>query len=161
MRQVDEVFVASLAKEMLANPTKDVTPMIGLLLEEEEDFDKLHPEAYTYEIIGGNNSRCALELIHEKHPELATDSNFHTRPVSVYQNLTDDEAQYLAVKHNRATDFTHKMTTQDKVELCRTKLFLLSEATDGETPARTTNWRKACECTLMMTVSYNYNHCKI
>jgi len=89
--------------------------MIRLLLEEEEDFDKLHPEAYTYEIIGRNNSRCALELIHKEHPELATDSNFHTRPVSVYQNLTDDEAQYLAVKHNRATDFTHKMTTQDKI----------------------------------------------
>ena len=89
--------------------------MIRLLLEEEEDFDKLHPEAYTYEIIGGNNSRCVLELIHKEHPELATDSNFHTRPVSVYQNLTDDEVQYLAVKHNCATDFTHKMTTQDKV----------------------------------------------
>lgn len=89
--------------------------MIRLLLEEEEDFDKLHPEAYTYEIIGGNNSRCALELIHKEYPELATDLNFHTRPVSVYQNLMDDEAQYLAVKHNCATDFTHKMTTQDKV----------------------------------------------
>ena len=98
-----------------SNPTKGVTPMIRLLLDEEEDFDKLHPEAYTYENIGGNNSRCALELIHKEHPELATDLNFHTRPVSVYQNLTDDEAQYLAVKHNRATDFTHKMTTQDKV----------------------------------------------
>lgn len=84
MWPVDKLFVAGLAKEMLVNPTKDVTPMIGLILEEEDEFDKLHPEAYTYEIIGGNNSRCALELILKEHPELAGDSNFHTRPVSVY-----------------------------------------------------------------------------
>lgn len=29
--------------------------------------------------------------------------------------LTDDEAHYVAVKHNWATDFTNKMITQDKV----------------------------------------------
>ena len=52
MRQVDELFVASLAEEMMVNPTKDIIPMIGLILEEEE-FDKLHPEAYTYEILEG------------------------------------------------------------------------------------------------------------
>ena len=27
----------------------------------------------------------------------------------------DRSAQYLAIKHNRASDFTHSMTTQDKV----------------------------------------------
>ena len=67
MREVDDyMYLLPVLKEMMVNPTKDVKPMI--------EFDKLHPEANTYEIIGRNNSRCALELT---HPELAGDSNFH------------------------------------------------------------------------------------
>jgi len=67
--QVDD-YLLPILKEMMVIPKKDVTLMI--------EFDKLHPEAITYEIIGRNNSRCALELTHKEHPELASDSNFHT-----------------------------------------------------------------------------------
>ena len=35
--------------------------------------------------------------------------------VSVYHDLTDEQAQHLAHRHNRTTEFSNKMTTQDKV----------------------------------------------
>ena len=35
--------------------------------------------------------------------------------VSVYHDITDEQAQHLTQWHNRATEFTNKMTTQDKV----------------------------------------------
>ena len=116
VRPVDDIFVKHPKKEMLANPTTDVAPMIGLLvIPEGETFDKFHPEAYMYETLGGNNSRTALHELCRERPELASDDRFTRRMVSVYTNLSDQEAQYLAVKHNQQQSFVHQMTTQDKV----------------------------------------------
>lgn len=116
VRPVDEIFTQHLKKEMVANPTTDVAPMIGLLvLPEGETFDKFHPQAYSYETLGGNNSRTALHELCKERPELASDDRFSHRMVSIYTNLSPQEAQYLAVKHNRQQSFVHHMTTQDKV----------------------------------------------
>ena len=115
VRPVDEVFVQQLVEEMTSNPTSDVAPMIGVANLHGESFNPRQPEAYSYEVIGGNNSRAALLTIQTKFPELASSQNFRVRPVSGYRDLSNEEAQYLAVKHNRATHFTHAMTTQEKV----------------------------------------------
>lgn len=51
VREVDSLFIEHLKKEMVANPTTDVAPLIGLLiLNDGEVFDRLHPdhEAYMY-----------------------------------------------------------------------------------------------------------------
>ena len=118
MRKLSQ-FVESLKKEMLCNPTTDVAPLIGLVhLRPEDNFDKLHPEAYLYETLGGNNSRTALSELLQENPELASDPRYSKRMVSVYSNLTDEQAQLLAVKHNRQQSFVHHMTTQDKVCTC-------------------------------------------
>ena len=66
-------------------------------------------------MIGGNNSREALQSILSEHPELANDSVYGTRPVSVYRDLSDDETLYLGMKHNRATHLVHEMTAEEKV----------------------------------------------
>lgn len=125
VRPVDRVFVECLKQEMLANPTTDVAPMIGLVrLQPGVVFDKLHPEAYTYETLGGNNSRTALAELLEENAELASDPRYSKRMVSVYCNLSDEESQLLAVKHNRQQSFVHQMTTQDKV--CNCMLIALS-----------------------------------
>lgn len=113
---IDCVFVDGLKKEMLANPTNDVAPMIGLLrMRGDEEFDQLHPEAYTYETLGGNNSRVALLELLQEHPELCSDHRYRKRMVSVYWGLTDDQAQLLVVKHNRQQSCVHSTTTQDNV----------------------------------------------
>ena len=44
-----------------------------------------------------------------------TSQLYTCRLVCVYHGLTDELAQHLAHRHNRATEFTSKMTTQDKV----------------------------------------------
>lgn len=120
VRPVDKLFVDSLKKEMLLNPTMDVAPMIGLVcLRTGEEFDRLHPEAYTYETLGGNNSRTALSELLQENPELTADPRYTKHMVSVYCNLSDEEAQLLGVKHNRQQSFVHQTTTQDKVSVIR------------------------------------------
>ena len=74
----------------------------------------MHPEAY--DTLGGNNSRIALKELLEEHPELHNNVRYTKRPVSVYSsNLSDEQAQLLALKHNRQQSFVHATTTQDKV----------------------------------------------
>jgi hypothetical protein len=116
VRPVDKVFVDCLKTEMLANPTTDVAPIIGhIRLPEGETYDEKHPEGYLYETLGGNNSRTALKELLEENPELTKDDRYCKRSVSVYYNLSDEEAQFLGMKHNRQQSFVHQMTTQDKV----------------------------------------------
>ena len=70
-----------------------------------------------YETLGGNNSRTALSELCSERADLAEDQRYTRRMVSIYVNLTDEEAQHLAIKHNRQQSFIHQMITQDKVLL--------------------------------------------
>ena len=67
-----------------------------------------------YETIGGNNSRIALQELAEEYPD---NPLFKTRLVAIYVGLSDSLSLRLASKHNRASGFTHSMTTQDKVSI--------------------------------------------
>ena len=110
IRPPDYHFVKCLKEEML---TTDVAPIVALVnLTEGEEFNPAHAEAYQYETIGGNHSRIALqEIATEEQPT----STIKHLLVSVYYDLSDEMAQHLAHRHNRATEYTSKMTTQDKV----------------------------------------------
>ena len=113
LREPDRVFIDSLKKEMQDNPTTLVSPIVGLVsLNSGDEYDNRHPNSYEYETIGGNNSRIALQELSAQFPN---NQCFKTRLVAVYVGLSDDDALRLASKHNRATSFTHSMTTQDKV----------------------------------------------
>ena len=114
LREPDRLFIDNLKKEMLENPTKLVSPIVGLVcLRRDQEYDPRHTNSYMYETIGGNNSRIAIQELSEQYP---TESSYKTRFVAVYAGLTSEEALRLASKHNRATSFTHDMTTQDKVD---------------------------------------------
>jgi hypothetical protein len=154
IRQPDMKFVELLKTEMLSNPTADVAPIIGVLLHE-NDFDQSHAEAYKYETIGGNHTRIALQQIINENKELP--EIYTHRLVSVYRGLSDEHATHLAHRHNRATEFTSKMTTQDKVHICRMRLYSLSGLsldTTDELPSKSAEWRNSCASTLLMTVSF-------
>ena len=88
LRPVDPVFVDTLKSHMKRNPSRDVTPVVGLVqLPDGEDFQEDHKETYLYETLGGNNSRVAMqELLDEE------DLRFRTQLVSVYSHLTDSQA---------------------------------------------------------------------
>ena len=110
VRELDEKFIECLKHEMLQNRTCDVAPIvITVRLSDDEQFDINHPEAYTYDTIGGNHSRIALQQLITENKELAKDPTFSSC------SLWTEQAQHLAHKHNRATEFTSKMNTQDKV----------------------------------------------
>ena len=111
LRPVDPVFVDTLKSHMKRNPSRDVTPVVGLVqLPDGEGFQEDQKETYLYETLGDNNSRVAMqELLDEE------DLRFRTRLVSVYSHLTDSQALRLASKHNLATSIHHEMTTSDKV----------------------------------------------
>lgn len=79
------------------------------------DFNPSHAEAYKYETIGGNHSRIALEQILNEERSSSFIEMYKYRLVSIYRGLSDELAQHLAHRHNCATEFTNKMTTQDKV----------------------------------------------
>lgn len=64
IRPPDRNFLQSLKNEMLTNPVKAVAPFLVLVqLEEGQQFDAHHTEAYRYETIGGNHSRIALQVL--------------------------------------------------------------------------------------------------
>jgi hypothetical protein len=113
LRDPDRIFIDKLKKEMLENPITLVSPIIGLVkLRSGEKFDSKHPNSYKYETIGGNNSRIALQELLKKYPD---NINYQIRFIAIFVGLTEDLVLRLAARHNRATDFTHSMTTQDKV----------------------------------------------
>ena len=111
LRPVDPVFVDTLKSHMKSNPSRDVTPIVGLVwLPDGEEFQEDRKNTYLYKTLGGNNSRVAMqELLDED------DLRFRTRLVSVYCHLTDNQALRLASKHNLATSVHHEMSTSDKV----------------------------------------------
>ena len=163
---------------MLSNRTIEVAPIIGLLrLTSDEKFLAADVEKYTYECIGGNHTRIALQQLLGENEDVSRDPMFTHRNVSVYVNLTDEQSQHLAHRHNRATEFVNKMTTQDKVccqtilvlkyaipvnvqvHLCRMRLYTLAGKTclSEDTPLKTQEWRISCAATLMMSVSVLFN----
>ena len=117
LRAPDRYFINCLKKEMVENQTSVVSPIVGLAcLGAGEKFDSRHPQSYVYETIGGNNSRIALQELTKEHPDC---SHFKARMVAVYVGLSEKLILRLASKHNRASGFTHEMTTQDKVRAPR------------------------------------------
>lgn len=73
LRESDRVFIDKLKEEMQENPTKLVSPIVGLVsVNHGEKYDSRHPHSYVYETISGNNSRIALQELLSQFP---TDSS--------------------------------------------------------------------------------------
>ena len=79
------------------------------------DKAKLANYMYTYECIGGNHTRIALQQLFAENKDLSADEMFTHKNMSLYVNLSDEQSQHLAHRHNRATEFVNKMTMQDKI----------------------------------------------
>ena len=96
-----------------------------MVLPEGETFDKLNPDAYTYEKLGGNNSRTALDKLCRERLGLASDQRFSSHVVSVYTNLSAQEAQYLTIKHNRQQSLYTKRQRKTRYSHARKILTLI------------------------------------
>ena len=117
VRVKNEKFIHSLKQEMMENPTGDVQPLLCVVrLKDDEEFDETLKEGYIYETLGGNNSREAIQQLLKENPDLKRKRIYSHRLCSVYSRMPMDLALRLASKHNRASAFTHDMTTWDKVK---------------------------------------------
>ena len=66
--------------------------------------------------LGGNNSREAIRQLLKESPDLKRKRIYSHHLCSVYSRIPTDLALRLVSKHNRASAFTHDMTTWDKVK---------------------------------------------
>ena len=116
IRETSTEFIECLKKEMVENPTVDVQPILCTVkLKEDQAFDSNFKDAYEYYTVGGNNSREALQQLLKEKPYLEDDKSYTCRLCSVYQPMSTHLCLRLASKHNRATSFSHSMSTWDKV----------------------------------------------
>ena len=116
LRDKNEMFIETLKREMLDNPTGDVQPILCIIeLNNGQEFDPTFKDGYQYITIGGNNSRIALQKIILEKPYLKDNKLYSHRLCSVYKAMDAKFTLRLASKHNKATAFSHNMTTWDKV----------------------------------------------
>ena len=116
VREKDELFITMLKKEMMENPISDVQPILCIVnLPEGAVFKPSLKEAYTYESIGGNHSREALQQILKEQPTLKENKVYSHKLCSVYSDMDSALVRWLASKHDRATSFSHSTTTWDRV----------------------------------------------
>jgi hypothetical protein len=55
---MDPVFVDTFKAHMKRNPSRDITPIVGVVqLQDGEEFQEDRRESYLCETLGGNNSR--------------------------------------------------------------------------------------------------------
>ena len=74
---------------------------------------------YEIEVIGGNHTRAALQVLRSKHPER---EEFSSWPVRVFAGLSDDQALKLGHEHNKAHEAARKTTFEEFCRLFRRKL---------------------------------------
>ena len=116
IRDCNKTVVESLKKEIIDNPCSDVTPILCIAeIEEGSTFQQNLKEAYTYMTIGGNHSRQAFQELLDENKELVSKRLYSHRLCSVYSPMSRQLTSRLAFKHNRATAFSHKMTSWDWV----------------------------------------------
>ena len=118
IRERNDVMVAALKVEMMENPCNEVAPLLCIVdLPDNEIFNKSLKDSYSYVTIGGNHSRQALQELLKEHVKLQNSKSYTHKLCAVYEPMDLSLAKRLASKHNRASSFTHEMTSWDWVSL--------------------------------------------
>ncbi|XP_028417131.1 uncharacterized protein LOC114541406 [Dendronephthya gigantea] len=122
VRPLDPGFVNKLKFEILERPTNFVKPMIAIVknAKSKSEFDESKLDGYTLEVIGGNHRREAFSQL-EKEGKLGEMSPLLLQ-VQLYTEMLPEHALRLAQMHNRDDSVHHKLTTGDKVTLCKNLL---------------------------------------
>ena len=82
IQQPHEPYIKGLKEEMKKNPTCDVASNVAMVkLTDGQKFDEAHPEAFTYETLGENHSRIALQELLNEDKQLATLPYYRSRLV--------------------------------------------------------------------------------
>ena len=113
IRKVDPVFLDQLKTNMEKNPNGACEPLFLMVkgVERKELFSKSKINDYHYEVLGGTHNVLATKQLCEEHPDQQV---FKGRYARLFIGLTDEEALWLAARHNSSASFRHEMTFQDE-----------------------------------------------
>ena len=114
IRQVDEVFKVQLKENMLKNPNGSYEPLCLSVkgLENKSKFSTHNIGTYKFEVLGGTHNVLATQELFANDP---TKTIFQGRYARLFVGLKDEEALWLASRHNITGCFRHEMTFQDEV----------------------------------------------
>uniref|UniRef100_K1QG55 Uncharacterized protein n=1 Tax=Magallana gigas TaxID=29159 RepID=K1QG55_MAGGI len=146
----DEIF-KSIDGDMIEKSLKDsfiqnfqpYTTLIGLLrvCENVPIADLCLPGKKCVEVLGGNHTRAALQRI-LKSDECVQKEKYEFVYMDIYQNLTKDQALFLAFKHNEIHEHSQELSFAEKVSFFRKLLLTCRRNYAGQTPKTiSTKWR--------------------
>lgn len=112
LRRIDPVFVEALKKRLKEDSSGIGIPPLAVICKDVQTksvFEERLKNVYRYEVHGGlHGIKARQELNAEGHA-------FETVTCHVYAGLTDEEALWLASRHNANGHFQHQMTHRDYV----------------------------------------------
>ena len=111
LREVDELFLSQLKASMEENLNGAYEPVFLKVkgMENKANFDKSKVTEYQYEVLGGTHNCLAANELAEKYPEL---KYFQGRYAWIFVGLSDEEALWVATKHNKTGSFRHEMSSR-------------------------------------------------
>lgn len=142
IRLLNENHVNELADSFIQN-FQLYTTLVGLLrvCENVPIADLCLPGKTCVEVLDGNHTRAALQKI-LKCIECSQKKKYEFVYMDIYQNLTKDQALFLAFNHNEIHEHSQELSFAEKVSFFR-KLFLTCRRNNaGQTPKTiSTKWR--------------------
>lgn len=152
IRPINDEHVEELANSMI-HSFDQYTTLVGLV-NVNCDVNKLdQPGTGTVQVLGGNHTRAALEIIHEMDV-LRTEAKYKFVKMDLYRNLTNEQALFIAFRHNDIHEHSRAMTFQEKVTFFH-KLWdkKNNEMKNKPMKVRTTAWRSDVALHTNKTVS--------
>lgn len=130
------------------------TTLVGLLHVCDVTIADLEiPGKKCVEVLGGNHTRAALQKILHSD-ECMQKEKYEFVYMDIYQNLTKDQALFLAFKHNEIHEHSQELTFAEKVCFFRKLLLTCQRNYAGKTSkAISTKWRSEIAAIMNKSVS--------
>lgn len=131
------------------------TTLVGLLrvCENVPIADLCLPGKKCVEVLGGNHTRAALQRILNSD-ECVQKKKYEFVYMDIYQNLTKDQALFLAFKHNEIHEHSQELSFAEKVSFFRKLLLTCRRNYAGQTPKTiSTKWRSEIAAIMNKSVS--------
>lgn len=112
LRKVDGVFVKALKNRLKEDPSGIGIPPLAVVCKDIQTlplFQERLKDVYRYEVQGGLHGVIARQELNSEGHKLDMVS------CHVYVGLSDEEALWLASRHNANGQFQHRMTHRDYV----------------------------------------------
>ncbi|XP_062576086.1 uncharacterized protein LOC134237970 [Saccostrea cucullata] len=140
IRLLNEKHVNELV-ESFAKNFQPYTTLVGLISEDFTIEDLAIPGKKQIEVLGGNHTRAALQKI-VNSAESTHKDQYEFIYMDVYQNLTKDQALFLAYKHNELHEHSQELSFAEKVCFFH-RLLLKCQRNNAGQPPKTISakWR--------------------